>query len=111
MIYYLTLKAKRKDARRHIHGKEEDIRKLIREGEALCNRYNVEICTGDWKTIAKHFECKSAYISEWWIFDDAYLGYFYKIAKHPVATPQGWEYSNDRLEAEAYDLHLVSEED
>lgn len=111
MIYYLTRTAKRQDGRRHIQRKEEDIRKLIREGECLCNRYNIEIYTGDWKRIAMHFEIKTANISEWWIFDDAYLGYFYKVARHPVATPQGWKYSEERLEAEAHELHLNNEED
>lgn len=111
MIYYLTRTAKRQDGRRHIQRREEDIRKLIREGEHICNRYHVEIYTGDWKKIATHYELELAGVNEWCIFDDAYLGYFYKVAKHPVATPQHWRYSEERLEGEAYELHLNNEKD
>ena len=50
-MYYLTTTAKRKNAKRHIARKSEDINYLKRLGRNISERYIVEIYNGKWELV------------------------------------------------------------
>jgi len=50
-MYYLTTTAKRKNAKRHIVRKSEDINYLKRLGRNVSERYIVEIYNGKWELV------------------------------------------------------------
>ena len=53
MRYILTIKAKRKDARRHIAKRDRSIENLRHVAKKLNSRYITEIYTGNWNFVER----------------------------------------------------------
>lgn len=51
MKYYLTVTARRKNAKRHIAHKDKDLHFLRALGRTLTDRYNVAIYDGRWNLV------------------------------------------------------------
>ena len=53
MKYILAATAKRKNAKRHITGRFDDLESARRTGKNMNDSYNVEIYNGKWELIEK----------------------------------------------------------
>lgn len=53
-MYYLTITAKRKNAKRHIFGRYETLDEAVSRVKDINPRYRIEIYTGNWQIVRSY---------------------------------------------------------